>query len=113
MTSSAEVRAAVVAAREAQGARLEGTAATCNAHLTASLLRRHAALAPDAAEVLRRAYDRGTLSPRGHDRVVRVARTVADLAGSPTVEPEHVGEAIALRQDDEGADAPVAGFGRA
>ena len=76
---SAAERERVVAARERQAARLAGTGAMCNAHLDGALVRRHVALEPAAAAVLRRAYDRGALSPRGHDRVLRVARTIADL----------------------------------
>jgi magnesium chelatase family protein len=53
-----------------------------------------------ARSALAAAYERGTLSARGHDRVLRVARTIADLAASPTVALEHVLQALALRQDD-------------
>jgi magnesium chelatase family protein len=96
---SDEERARVVAARERQAARLAGTGATCNAHLDGALVRRHVALDARGASVLRRAYDRGTLSPRGHDRVLRVARTIADLDASAGVGAEHLLEALGLRQD--------------
>ncbi|HMJ37134.1 MAG TPA: YifB family Mg chelatase-like AAA ATPase [Baekduia sp.] len=96
---SADERERVVAARERQARRLEGTGAACNAHLDAALVRRHVALDAHGASVLRRAYDRGTLSPRGHDRVLRVARTIADLDGSDAVGSEHLLEALGLRQD--------------
>jgi magnesium chelatase family protein len=92
-------RERVVAARERQAARLAGTGAACNAHLDAALVRRHARLDGRGESVLRRAYDRGTLSPRGHDRVLRVARTIADLDGSDDVRAEHMLEALGLRQD--------------
>jgi magnesium chelatase family protein len=62
-------------------------------------VRRHVTLERRGAGVLRRAYDRGALSPRGHDRVLRVARTIADLDGSDTVRAEHLLEALGLRQD--------------
>ncbi|HEY6759184.1 MAG TPA: YifB family Mg chelatase-like AAA ATPase [Baekduia sp.] len=96
---SATERERVVAARERQGARLAGTGASCNAQLDAALVRRHVALDPDGGAILRRAYDRGTLSPRGHDRVLRVARTIADLDAAATVSAEHLLEALGLRQD--------------
>jgi magnesium chelatase family protein len=96
---SDEERARVVAARERQAARLAGTGAACNAHLDGALVRRHVALDARGASVLRRAYDRGTLSPRGHDRVLRVARTIADLDASAGVGAEHLLEALGLRQD--------------
>ena len=57
------------------------------------------ALDPAGAAVLRRAYDRGTLSPRGHDRVLRVARTIADLEGARPVGADHLLEALGFRQD--------------
>jgi magnesium chelatase family protein len=99
VSCSADERARVVAARERQAVRLDGTGAACNAHLDAALVRRHVALDRHGASVLRRAYDRGTLSPRGHDRVLRVARTIADLDGSDGVGAAHLLEALGLRQD--------------
>jgi magnesium chelatase family protein len=102
LTSSAEVRAAVAAARAVQAGRLDGG---CNAHMDAAAVRATVDLAGGARALLRGAYDRGTLSPRGHDRVLRVARTIADLDGAGRVERGHVAEAIALRQDADGAEA--------
>jgi magnesium chelatase family protein len=95
---SAEVRASVIAARERQTARAATAGVLCNAHLDAARVREHVVLDPRAASVLRRAYDHGTLSPRGHDRVLRVARTIADLATSDTVGADHLLEALSLRQ---------------
>jgi magnesium chelatase family protein len=99
LSSSERERARVVAARERQAARLAGTGVACNAHLDATLVRRHVALDKRGAAILRRAYDRGTLSPRGHDRVLRVARTIADLDDRETVSADHLLEALGLRQD--------------
>ncbi|MCW3000893.1 MAG: Mg chelatase, subunit ChlI [Conexibacter sp.] len=96
---SADERDRVMAARERQTARLAGTGAACNAHLDAALVRRHVALDRRGASVLRLAYARGTLSPRGHDRVLRVARTIADLDGQDRVSADHLLEALGLRQD--------------
>ncbi|HET6508518.1 MAG TPA: YifB family Mg chelatase-like AAA ATPase [Baekduia sp.] len=104
---SDEVRAQVVAARERQGVRLAGTGARCNAQLTATHVRSLIALAPRGAAVLRRAYDRGTLSPRGHDRVLRVARTIADLEDAEKISTDHLLEALRLRQGL--GDAPEEG----
>ncbi len=104
-TTSAEVRDRVLEARERQAARLRGTGIACNAHLTPRLLRDGVALGEDALALLRSAYDGGHLSARGHARVLRVARTVADLDGAARVGPDHVLQAIAFRQDAEAEEA--------
>ena len=95
---SADVRESVIVARERQAARAATAGVLCNAHLDAARVREHVVLDTRAASVLRRAYDHGTLSPRGHDRVLRVARTIADLAASDTVGADHLLEALSLRQ---------------
>jgi magnesium chelatase family protein len=106
-TSSAVVRERVLAARERQQARLAGTRVHTNAQLDARLLRLHARLDAWARRALAQAHDAGGLSARGHDRVLRVARTIADLAGRETVELDDVLHALALRTRD-GAEAAVA-----
>ena len=99
-TSSAEVREIVRAAREIQAARLAGTGVLTNAGMTARLVRQFVHADPAAHALLRGAYERGTLSARGHQRVLRVARTIADLDGRERVRADDVATAIALRQDD-------------
>jgi magnesium chelatase family protein len=99
-TASSEVeRGRVLAARERQAARFEGTGALCNGHMDARLLRRHVDLADDAELPLLDAYRRGDLSARGRDRTLRVARTIADLAGNDRVEREHVVAALGYRHE--------------
>ncbi len=97
--SSAEVRARVSAARELQSLRLRGTPATCNAHMTSAMLRELARITPSARRRLFELHDSEGLSARGHHRVLRVARTIADLQGSPAVGPEHIQSALILRTD--------------
>jgi magnesium chelatase family protein len=97
--TSAEVRTRVVEARERQVRRLEGTGASCNAQMSARLLTDRSAATPAATRLLYELHDRNGLSARGHARVLRVARTVADLDGSDAVHPEHITVAIALRTD--------------
>ena len=94
--ASAEVRERVLAARALQTARLAETAAVSNAAMDARLTRRTVRLADPAAArpVLER------LSGRGQDRVLRLARTIADLAGSDSVLAEHVDEAVGYRLSD-------------
>lgn len=106
--SSAAVRDRVLAARERQLRRLDGTAARCNAQMDARLLRSRIEVAADARRALGRAYDAGGLSVRGHDRVLRVARTIADLAERDAVVLADVLQALALRLPDGGAEALAA-----
>jgi magnesium chelatase family protein len=102
---SAEIRPRVAAARERQAARLAGTGATCNAQLGAAALRATAGATDHALGLLARLHDEHALSARGHDRILRVARTIADLDGADRVEPGHVAQAAALRLDDRPAEA--------
>ena len=97
LTSSAAVRARVLAARERQQERLAGTPVHANAQLDARLLRAHVRIGSAVRRTLAQAYDRGGLSARGHDRVLRVARPIADLAGREGVELDDVLQALALR----------------
>lgn len=94
---SASVRERVAAARERQGVRLGP--GRCNAEMTPSEAR-ECALAEDAAALLADAYARRRLSGRAHDRVLRLARTIADLEGAETVAREQMAQALQLRRRD-------------
>lgn len=106
LRSSAAERDRVQAARERQAHRLRGSGVTCNGHLDAGLLRRHLHLDDTADRQLSRVYERGLLSARGRHRVLRVARTIADLDASATVSITHLLSALSLRED--GATGEVA-----
>jgi len=95
-SDSARVKARVIAARERQERRL-GTG-RCNADMDLAELRASARLTRDAKRALAQGHAQLRLSGRGHDRVLRVSRTVADLAGSDRIEAEHVARAITLRR---------------
>lgn len=95
--SSAVVRARVLAAREIQRTRYAGAGIRTNAELTPSLMREVCVLDRSAVRLLVTAARRLGLSARGFERVRRVARTVADLAGAPAPSAEHVAEALQFR----------------
>jgi magnesium chelatase family protein len=98
--SSVRMRARVLAARERQLRRLDGTPANCNGQLDARLVRSHVRVEDAAQRALGRAYDSGALSARGHDRVLRVACTIADLEERERVGLDDVMQALALRLHD-------------
>ena len=95
--SSSVIRARVLAARDMQRRRLRGHAPRLNADLTSRQLGRLCPLAPEATRLLGAAVTRLGLSARGHDRVLRVARTIADLACAETITVEHCAEAVQYR----------------
>jgi magnesium chelatase family protein len=90
LTTSADARERVVEARARQAQRLAAVEATCNADMDNATLRDALQLSSCAREALLDAYRGGQLSARGHHRALRVARTIADLHGSDTVERAHV-----------------------
>jgi magnesium chelatase family protein len=95
--SSASVRVRVLAARERQRARYCGAPVRTNAELTPALLARHCSLDRSGASLLAAAVTRLALSARAYDRVRKVARTIADLSGSETVDADHLAEALQFR----------------
>jgi magnesium chelatase family protein len=95
--SSASVRGRVLEARHRQRERFSGTRLTANAEMTARQIRRLCPPPPAALQLLGAAMDKLGLSARGHDRVLRVARTIADLEGADVVTASHCAEAIQYR----------------
>jgi magnesium chelatase family protein len=108
VTGSARARDGVRAARERQARRLAGTGATCNGEMGSRLARRYVRLDPAAELALSAAYEQGALSARGRHRVLRVARTVADLDGRERVSAGDVLMAVSLRQRDRAEGALAA-----
>jgi magnesium chelatase family protein len=105
--SSARARELVSEARRRQAART-GQAGAVNARLSGPLLAACAGLDRRGDALIAAAYERGLLSARGHQRTLKIARTIADLAGSPRVRAEHVSRALALRREFAVASAPTA-----
>ena len=98
---SAAVRDRVMAARERQAARFLGVEGRyCNAQLTPPEVRRWCRLDAAGQGLLKAALTRLGLSARAHDRILKVARTIADLAGAEAVEAAHLAEAVQYRSLD-------------
>lgn len=98
--SSAVIRERVNAARARQLRRYQGTPVTCNAQVPPRLLREVCRMTPAAETLLRGAFDRLGLSARAYDRLLKVARTVADLDGADAIDAAHVAEAVQYRSLD-------------
>jgi magnesium chelatase family protein len=101
--SSQQIRQRVMAAREMQRRRYEGQTnapAYCNAQIGGQLLRHYCRLDGAGEQLLRGAMERLKLSVRAHDHILKVSRTIADLAGSEGIRPEHLAEAIHFRNLD-------------
>ncbi len=99
--TSADIRARVNAARSFAHARYaEENGLFCNASLSSTQIRKYCKLEPAARDLLKKAFDRLGLSARGYDRILRVARTIADLAASETIAANHIAEAIQFRSLD-------------
>ncbi len=98
--SSADIRVRVNAARARQQARFAGTDILSNARIPTSRLKEFCPLTPAASKLLKGAFERMGLSARAYDRLLKVARTIADLAGSDIIDTPHIAEAIQYRSLD-------------
>jgi magnesium chelatase family protein len=99
--SSAQIRARVVAARKRQHERFKGRRhITCNARMGARELRQFCAIDESTKAMLDQAMTDMNLSARAYDRILKVARTIADLAGADAITSDHVSEAVQYRTLD-------------
>lgn len=98
--TSAQVRERVICARKKQQARFTGTKITCNARMGSRELKNFCVLDEQTKELLKYAMADLNLSARAYDRILKVARTIADLAGAENITAEHVSEAIQYRSLD-------------
>ena len=97
---SAAVRARVNAARERQKARFADTDVLCNAQMTPAMVGEFCKLDAAGEKLLKGAFERLGLTARSHDRLLRVARTIADLDGAADIDASHLAEAIQYRNTD-------------
>lgn len=98
--SSAAIRQRVNAAREIQKKRFAGTDVSCNAYMTPPMIGRYCALDGAGEKLMKGAFDRLGLTGRSHDRILRMARTIADLEGSENICAHHLAEAIQYRSSN-------------
>ena len=95
--SSAEIAARVTAARDIQKSRFAGEGIYCNAAMNNRMIEKYCHLSPECKSLLERILDRMGLSARACSRIIKIARTIADLAGTPDILPEHLSEAAGYR----------------
>lgn len=98
--SSSAIRQRVVAARRIQQQRFAGTAVHCNAQMTPQMLRQYCPVDAEGDNLLSYSMNRLGLSARAYDRILKVARTIADLAGEENISARHLLEAIGYRSLD-------------
>ncbi len=98
---SEAIRRRVVAARAIQEQRYTAEPDIhCNAQMNSRLMAEHCALTPEATAILKRSMEKYDMSARAYDRILKVARTIADLDGAPSIMPHHIAEAVGYRTLD-------------
>lgn len=98
--SSSSIKKRVDGARKIQTKRYEGTPILCNANLTPHMLREFCPVSEQGMKALKNAFEKMGMSARGYDRILKVARTIADLDGSDMIELPHISEALQYRSLD-------------
>lgn len=94
---SAAIRARVIAARKRQQERYKDERISKNADLSSPMVKKYCKLTPEAEQLLKQSFDKLELSARGYYRILKVARTIADLAGAEQIELAHISEALRFR----------------
>ncbi|MBQ2694006.1 MAG: YifB family Mg chelatase-like AAA ATPase [Clostridia bacterium] len=97
---SADIKKRVNAARKIQQERLKGSGISCNAKMTPAMTREFCRPTPQAMVMLENVFEKLDFSARAYDKILRVARTVADLEGSETIETSHIAQAVQFRSLD-------------
>jgi magnesium chelatase family protein len=99
--SSSEIKKRVDKAREIQTKRFAGTKIHTNSKMNSKMISEYCKLSADCEELVKLAFDRYKMSARGYNRILKVARTIADLAGEEDIKSEHIAEALAYRNIDK------------
>ena len=98
--SSKEIRKRVEAARVRQKERYRETPYSCNSKLPGGEVKKYCTLTKNARKRMEEAFERLSLSARSYHRILKTARTVADLAGADQIEESHIAEALLYREPD-------------
>jgi magnesium chelatase family protein len=99
--TSEEIRSRIEKARDKQRERLKNSGILTNSEMSSSQIKQHCTITESAMDLLKLAIAQMNLSARGYHRVLKLSRTIADLAGSETINPEHVAEALTYRAKEE------------
>ncbi len=98
--SSSEIKKRVNRARAIQQKRFEGTDISCNAKMTPAATQKYCTMSPQADAMMKDSFKKLGMSGRAYDKILRVARTIADLDGSENIEAKHIAEALQYRALD-------------
>lgn len=98
--SSERIRERVIKAREIQLERYKGTSITCNARITSDIIRDVCVMTDGAVEMIKSVFEKLGLSARAYDRILKVARTVADMDNSEVIDRKHIAQAVQYRSLD-------------
>ena len=99
--ASSEIRKRVETAREIQRLRFADEGITCNAQMSAPMLKKYCELDEQASNYLKIGFEKLAMSGRAYDRILKVARTIADLSSSENIKKQHIAEAFRLRSLDK------------